>query len=380
MKKQTIQLLVLAMISAATIGCSQQKKVQEIDYSLIPYALCQDGGCFMGYIDTQGNPVILPQFEDGWAFSDELAIVRKNGLCGFINKEGAFVIPAIYDNAAMFFDERAFVHEPGQPITCINTNGETVFELTDCIEAGFFSEGLAPVCNASKKWGYVNTAGEQVIAAQFDEAYCFAEGCARVKLGKLYGFINPNGQFIINPQYGEANDFSCGLAAVRGTEYRADWKYINKEGKCVLTNDRYVNINFSEDLMCNWESRHHMVIRNVQGDSLAATQAFDAVGPFSEGLCAVTLAKSSGFIDKTGLLVINPIYDNTGHFHEGVAIIKQNGKYGLVDKKGQLVVEPKYDFIGSAPHFRPQVNEGLVKNTMREFWCKLDISKKRRNR
>ncbi|EOH2621104.1 WG repeat-containing protein, partial [Campylobacter coli] len=34
-----------------------------------------------------------------------------------------------------------------------------------------------------------------------------------------------------------------------------------------------------------------------------------------------------------------------GHFSEGLAGVKLNGKYGLIDKSGKIVIEPIFDDI-----------------------------------
>lgn len=62
------------------------------------------------------------------------------------------------------------------------------------------------------KWGYINICGEFVIKPQFDCAFEFSEGMARVCVGDKEGFINTKGELVINPQYDNLGDFSEGLA------------------------------------------------------------------------------------------------------------------------------------------------------------------------
>jgi hypothetical protein len=42
-----------------------------------------------GFIDTVGNWIIAPQFDDASAFSEGFASVCKNDSCFYINKEGS---------------------------------------------------------------------------------------------------------------------------------------------------------------------------------------------------------------------------------------------------------------------------------------------------
>lgn len=57
-----------------------------------------------------------------------------------------------------------------------------------------------------------------------------------------------------------------------------------------------------------------------------------------------------GFIDKKGVLVINPIYDEVRDFSEnGYAWVKSssigNGKFGLINIKGNYIINPQFDNV-----------------------------------
>src|SRR5688572_3761124 len=49
------------------------------------------------------------------------------------------------------------------------------------------------------RWGYINTAGELVIEARYDDAGPFSEGLASVNKRGKWGFIDQNGNEIIEP-------------------------------------------------------------------------------------------------------------------------------------------------------------------------------------
>jgi hypothetical protein len=54
------------------------------------------------------------------------------------------------------------------------------------------------------KWGFINTSGNFVIPAQFDDANSFSEGLAAVKVGDKWGYIDKTGQLKIKPQFDNA--------------------------------------------------------------------------------------------------------------------------------------------------------------------------------
>src|SRR5687768_7638997 len=69
-----------------------------------------------GFINTLGEVVIQPRFQDANDFSEGLCAVRENGLYGFINTQGELSIPAIYDYATIFKDGLALVYLDGKPL------------------------------------------------------------------------------------------------------------------------------------------------------------------------------------------------------------------------------------------------------------------------
>jgi len=87
---------------------------------------------------------------------------------------------------------------------------------------------------------------------------------------------------------------------------------------------------------------------------------FYATSRFSEGMAFVTYveagAQKTGFIDKTGKLVI----DLTGKFAEarpfadGMALVQDQGKWGFIDATGKVIVAPKYH------EFTDDFHEGLA--------------------
>ncbi len=99
------------------------------------------------------------------------------------------------------------------------------------------------------KYGYLNTDGEIVIEAQFDEASDFSEGLAAVCHGYdgCLEYINENGETVLKLEDadgytniftmfpGEPNcDFSDGLAMINGGEF-----YIDKEGNRIVIENAY---------------------------------------------------------------------------------------------------------------------------------------------
>ena len=67
-------------------------------------------------------------------------------------------------------------------------------------ELGPFNEGYAAV-RRGKKWGYINTKGEEVIPCSFDAADIFSEGLAAVSKSDKLAYINTKGEEVISSPY-----------------------------------------------------------------------------------------------------------------------------------------------------------------------------------
>lgn len=52
--------------------------------------------------------------------------------------------------------------------------------------------------------------------------------------------------------------------------------------------------------------------------------------------------KTWGFIDKTGMWVINSQFEHIKDFSNGWAMVKKNGEWGWIDTKGAYIINPQF--------------------------------------
>ncbi len=161
---------------------------------------------------------------------------------------------------------------------------------------------------------------------------------AAVRKNYKWGFIDKKGQTIVPFKYDFARDFSPeGYAAVG---IQADpfpkWTLVDFKGKEV------------------------------------STPKFDGIGDFSDGLASIALidtsnfdAPTTGFIDRTGKIVIPINFEQAHDFHEGRAAVSKNGLWGFVDKQGKMIVMPKYEKVYD-------FSEGLAKVFSKVKWGFID--------
>jgi hypothetical protein len=221
-------------------------------------------------------------------------------------------------------------------------------------------KALFPILQ-DKKWGFIDAKGQMVVAPQFDRARDFSEGLAPVCMGKKWGFIDEAGKWVVEPIYELALPFSEGLAQVRiGGQWTAEpiylmggqTSYIDKTGKTVFTlsssplGTSYDDYTFSEGLLPLALGNEKYGYLDKSGRQAIAPK-FDFAGEFSEGLAGVWAGDYIGFIDQTGIFVINPTFPIAGwghphSFSEGLVSIPMGGGMGYIDKTGKVVIAPQF--------------------------------------
>lgn len=170
------------------------------------------------------------------------------------------------------------------------------------------ASGLHPV-SIEDKWGYIDSAGVVRIQPQFDSAFPFSEGLARVALvdngATKQGYIDTSGAIVIRPRFGYAEDFSDGMAVVGEAAHEGKPRvcgYISTSGNLAIPMQHAYAVRFREGLA---------VVRTEDGSSL--------------------------FVDKTGATALGP-YDFAMSFSEGLAYVKKGGTQGFITKKGDWAV------------------------------------------
>lgn len=195
------------------------------DFDANGLAPAQVLGQSYGFIDQGGNFVIPAQFDLALDFSEDRAAVRVDGQWGYVDGAGTVVIPTTFSDARPFSEGLAAV-ETIDGWVYINTAGETVinpsFQVTSARE---FSEGMAAI-QTTDGWGFIDTNGAPIINPEFDEVGKFSQGLSWLRHNNFIGYIDTEGTFVIEAQFAEAREFSENLAAVR---LSSNWYYVNRE-------------------------------------------------------------------------------------------------------------------------------------------------------
>lgn len=153
-----------------------------------------------------------------------LIVISKDGKSGFANRDDATVIAPVYDYCSPFNKGLAAVRL-GQDWGYIDTSGEVVIE-PQYAHAEDFDEGVARVENASQPGSYFIDAQNVQLhewnapeVLPYSDSYSFSNGLAVHASGeapnsRVYGYTDRHGQWRIKPQFERAFSFYDGLARV----------------------------------------------------------------------------------------------------------------------------------------------------------------------
>lgn len=282
---------------------------------LIPYRKGEQ----WGYVNTEKQLMITPQFDDAFVFDKGLARVFKDGKFGFINKKGRLVVDFIYEDPEWDKDR----------------GGSFYFD----------EEGLMPVYREGL-WGFMDTTGREKIHCQYEMAYNFHQGYARVKKLDKWGFINNQNKIIIPFEYHTAHDFHEGYAPVElvnnqfGVIDTLNHVIIPLEHYYIYTTRRphgLIAVIYSKGVAGYLNLNNEQAIPFIYGN----------VSPFSNGLGKVYSGGAWGYIDSSGVLVIPPSYRLATMFEDSLAVVLNDSfKYGIINTRGDTIIPFTHTHIG----------------------------------
>lgn len=273
-----------------------------------------------GFIDLDGNVVVPFDYDYCGTFSEGLADVRKNGLIGFVNKNGELVIPCKYKNlynGCGFREGLVGVsidgELPGDIWGYIDQNGNIIIPFQKGITGAPFSSGLSMRYRTDKnglliihgtacEGAFIYKNGEQ--ASDFFETQNiegFRKGYCTIKDKNGWeGLVNTQGEFTIPCKYSFiANGFD----------------------------DKYVLIGINNKYGFADKATGQIVIPPIYEISYRGWS-------FNEGLIPVKKDGKYGYINEHNQIVIPFTYDDAFAFSEGFAVVQRYGKYGYVDRFG----------------------------------------------
>lgn len=305
-----------------------------------------------GYIDCRGRVIVEPRFEDSFEFRNGIGILIKDGNSWIVDVNGRKkflrgmkIYPHFYEGLA--------IAQRGEDYFYIDKFGKVViriprFEKDENDEndppnlpATDFSGGLAAI-ETSDGWVIINRNGKQIGRNKYLSISKFDGGMAVVEMidkdGEIVsGVIDGNEHYIVELQPEWIENPSEGL--IRLMVKPGFWAYINNKGEKVLEIRAAHASNFVDGLARItdriWGGQSGFIDKTGK---MVVPMRFDTVLNYSEGLVEVTIGTKVGFIDKKGEIVIKPdivtVYEP---FKNGLAYVERNGFVGYINKRGRWI-------------------------------------------
>ena len=323
----------------------------------------------IGFIDKMGNeviPCIYDFMEDAdCSFREGLAFVRQGDKYFFIDKEGKKPFGFKYGSANNFSEGLAVVWKDGK-CGYIDTKGNEVIALTDKQFYSDFSDGLAAV-SKDGKFGFIDKTGKLVIPFDYEqlepeENPCFHEGLAAVGKNGKYGYIDKNGKEIVPFKFDSAFDFSEGMAVVAQND---KWGFVDKNGNIVIPCEYESANSFSEGYAVVSKDKKYFFI-DKNGKKALPTISDNDIGSFHNGLARFNKYADGdmrvGYIDVSGKEVVPCVYYGYGHdFSEGLAVVQKDGIFGFVDKEGNSTFDIQSEEVKNVVQAKIEEKEKLRK-------------------
>ena len=226
---------------------------------------------------------------------------------------------------------------------------------------GEFKDGLARIKKFGN-YGFIDEAGEQVIACNFSDASDFCEGLARVKKFGKFGFIDKNGVQVIECKFDDADDFCNGFAKVK---VNGKWFEIDSSGKDPNVSES------SEEIQTEIGNVDVIKLKKDESENKAEISKDDVVISDNN-----KVEKSIKIDDIKSSTMVKNMVEIDGKWHEvgatnseGKIEISKDGNFVIVDENNNKVEIP----INFA---RPDALKDMLSNGEVQEWTKVSVNGK----
>ncbi len=192
------------------------------------------------------------------------------------------------------------------------------------------------------QWGYMDTAGQVAVTAQYAFAHDFINGVGIVDCDGKWGMVNRKAETVLPCRYD-------GVQFLENTGNRIVRVYIQQPKYGLIDTLGRLTVSAIYDEIGSFREGRLAVKRNglwgfVDRDGLEVIPCrFREAQPFNEGRAAVKLGRFWGYIDKQGNIEIDFKLARAGSFHEGYAWALASDGYGYIDTTGHFVIPARFE-------------------------------------
>ncbi len=154
-----------------------------------------------GVIDSLGNVILEPAFDEVFHIQKPYFTVEKDGLNGCYDLKGKEIYPPVSSRGVYFYTGQCIVIKE-EKYGLIDSTGKVLIP-TKYDSIGYFFKGRASVLSG-RKFGAVDSTGKEFIAPKYEELRPFLNGFGVYKLKGKYGFVDVEGKELTEAKFEEA--------------------------------------------------------------------------------------------------------------------------------------------------------------------------------
>ncbi|MFY9308947.1 MAG: WG repeat-containing protein [Bacteroidia bacterium] len=317
---KTIKLLSLLIVTIL---------IQEVSTAQTIFLKQDEANGLYGFANEEGEYVVQPLYKEvDYNFGGGpglFYVVNKNGKNGFIDETGKEVVPCKYDEVTSFNKGYAFVK----------------------INAG----------ESAQKHGMVDTKGREAIPCIYDEAIFFEQGYSivKIKTGEFeykHGLVDSTGKLIIPAKYGRLEYYPNDKVLVFGDEKTSNVGLMDVTGKIIIPAQyQFWSKKISKGLwpVGTWPEGTQGVcgVVNLKNQTVIPFE-YEMIESYSDELGLAPAKKDGkyGFIDRTGKVVIPFIYKSVWASNKYLAV-KKDDKWGIITTDNKTILPFEYSDISS---------------------------------
>jgi len=219
-------------------------------------------------LSADGQEIIrykLTEFDSVDIYYDGLARIMKDQLYGYVNTKGEIVIYPKFEEAGSYSEGLTLVTDENKETYMLDTTGSKAILNNNYRLVNNFSDGLAEVLLNNFRPAYIDKNGTVVLGPFQHYVGEFSNGFAMVQIGGKFGYMDQSGKIIIKPIYESAYIFKLGVALVLEAE---EMFMINKNG------DKLYTLRPDADVDCETYSLNSEIFKVMYGEKEAYINRF----------------------------------------------------------------------------------------------------------
>lgn len=269
-------------------------------------------------------------------------IFSESGLFGYMNQNGAVLIPAIYDEVSEFHEGLAVVSLHGKS-AIINKRNELISELKYDAITDF--SGNRAFVKISNYFGLIDREAKIILHPKYADIFIVKEKLFCAKNEGLFSFYDEDGNLKSKQQFQDINFQLDGNIIVQLNDSIG---LLNSNLDFTIK-PIYESLKFIFDTVYSYTIFGKMGLISNTGKMLTPP-IYDDISQYkaeSENIIA-RLSNSMYYLNLDGTKFLPDAYEyfakafDIASFSSGKAVFFKKGKFGIIDLKGKVVLKPIY--------------------------------------